>query len=177
MKSLCVAVLPLVMTTAAGAAGFDGVTSYVEYTEHFSSSGQPTAAQFERLKEAGFERIIYIAFTDHENALPNEDRLVKALGMEYLQVPVDWAAPLPGDFDLMAGAMRQAPKKRTLLHCQVNYRASAFSFLYRVIYEGVPVEEATRDLERIWQPNETWQRYIDALLAENGISNGQDKNQ
>jgi hypothetical protein len=77
----------------------------------------------------------------------------------------------------MAGAMRQAPKKRTLLHCQVNYRASAFSFLYRVIYEGVPVEEATRDLERIWQPNETWLRYIDALLAENGISNGQDKNQ
>lgn len=174
MKSLRVALLPLVMTTAAGAAGFDGLSNYLEYSDRFSSSGQPTAAQLELLKDAGFERIIYIAFTDHENALPNEDRLVKALEMEYLQVPVDWAAPAPGDFYLVAGAMHEAPQKRTLLHCQVNYRAAVFSFLYRVIYEGVPLDEARRDLQRVWEPNETWQRYIDTLLAENDVSNAQE---
>lgn len=173
MKSLRLTLLPLVMATAAGAAGFDDLSNYMEYSNRFSSSGQPSAAQLERLEEAGFRRIIYIAFTDHDNALPNEDRLVKALGMDYLHVPVDWDAPAPDDFYLVAGAMQEAPQKRTLLHCQLNYRASAFSFLYRVIYEGVPVEDAKRDMQRVWQPNETWQRYIDTLLAENDIDNGQ----
>ena len=176
MKSLRLALLPLFVATSAAAAGLEGLNNYVQYSERFSSSGQPTSGQLELLRDAGFERVVYIAFSDHENALPNEDRLVKALGMDYLHVPVDWAAPAPGDFYMVAGAMQAAPEKRTLLHCQVNYRASAFSFLYRVIYAGVPLEEARRDMERVWQPNETWQRYIDALLAENGLGNEEDEN-
>lgn len=174
MRSLLLACLPLLMVASAAADGLDGLNNYLEYSDRFSSSGQPTSGQLELLRDAGFERVVYIAFTDHENALPNEDRLVRALGMDYLQVPVDWAAPAPGDFYLVAGALQAAPEKRTLLHCQVNYRASAFAFLYRVIHEGVPLEEARRDMERIWQPNETWQRYMDTLLAENGIDNGED---
>ena len=170
MKSLRV-VLPLLMTVvAAHAAGVGGISNYLEYSDRLSSSGQPTAGELELLSKAGFERVVYIAFTDHENALPNEDRLVKALGMDYLQVPVDWTAPAPADFYQVAAALQSAPHKRTLLHCQVNYRASAFSFLYRVIYEKVPIEDAKRDMQRVWHPNETWQDYIDRLLAENGIS-------
>jgi protein tyrosine phosphatase (PTP) superfamily phosphohydrolase (DUF442 family) len=172
MKSLR-SVLPLLVTAvAAHAAGLDGISNYLEYSDRLSSSGQPTVGELELLSEAGFERVVYIAFTDHENALPSEDRLVKALGMDYLQLPVDWTAPTPADFYQVAAALRAAPQKRTLLHCQVNYRASAFSFLYRVIYEKVPIEEAKRDMQRVWQPNEIWQDYIDKLLAENGISRG-----
>ena len=166
--------LPFLAAATAIAAGPEALEGYLEYSPHLSSSGQPTAAELELLRDAGFERIVYIAFSDHDNALPNEDRLAKSLGMEYLHVPVDWEAPAASDFYLVAGALEEAPAKRTLLHCQVNYRASAFAFLYRVIYQGVPVADARRDMERIWQPNRTWQRYMDSLLEENGIVAGRE---
>lgn len=156
--------------TAASAAELGGIPAYVEYSPTFSSSGQPTAAQLQLLKEEGFQRIVYIAYTDHEKSLPAEDRLVKDLGMDYLHVPVGWNAPAKSDFYLFAGAIQKEPSKRTLLHCQVNYRASAFAFLYRVVYDHVPISEAKRDMNRIWKPNETWRKLMFDVLEENGMS-------
>jgi hypothetical protein len=66
--------------------------------------------------------------------------------------------------------MQREPDRKTLLHCQVNYRASAFGFLYRVLYEDVSVAEAKADMNSVWQPNETWQKLIFGILEENGKS-------
>ena len=167
--TILLAVLATLASPAQGATLAD-ISNYREYSDTFASSGQPTAAELELLRAAGFERVVYIAWTNHENSLPHEDRLVKALGMQYLHIPVDWQAPTPADFHLFAGAMQRAPDAKTLLHCQVNYRASAFSFLYRVIYDGVPVAEAKRDLNSVWTPNDTWRQLIFSVLDDAGIS-------
>jgi hypothetical protein len=55
------------------------------------------------------------------------------------------------------------------LHCQVNYRASVFSFLYRVIYLGVDMKEAKSDMNSIWKSNETWTKFIFQILEMNKI--------
>jgi protein tyrosine phosphatase (PTP) superfamily phosphohydrolase (DUF442 family) len=154
----------------AMAAELQDISNYREYSPLFSSSGQPTKKQLDVLHDQGFERIVYIAFTNSGNAFADEDQIVKKLGMDYVQIPVDWENPTRGDFYAFAGSMQTGPRKRTLLHCQVNYRASAFSFLYRVIYEGVPVADAKRDMNSVWQPNATWRQYIFAVLEENNIS-------
>ena len=154
----------------AGAAEIDEIVNYVEYSAAFSSAGQPTAVQLQALQDAGFERVVFLAFSDHEQSLAHEDRLVKELGMEYLHIPVDWEAPTASDFYLFAGAMQRSPGKKTLVHCQVNFRASAFSFLYRVLYVGVPMDRAKEDMENVWIPNETWRELIFLVLGENGVS-------
>jgi ferredoxin len=59
---------------------------------------------------------------------------------------------------------------KTLLHCQVNARATTFSFLYRVIYDGVSAEEVKRDMNTVWQPNEVWRDFIFAALESYGKS-------
>jgi hypothetical protein len=46
------------------------------------------------------------------------------------------------------------------VHCAANKRVSAFVYLYRVLHEGVPEEEARKDLHAIWQPDEVWSRFI-----------------
>lgn len=146
------------------------VTNYVTYSEQFASSGQPTREQLEAFQKAGFERVIYIAYSDHDNSLAHEDRIVKSLGMEYVHIPVEWSAPTVDDFDMFAAVMRRVPHKKTLLHCQVNYRASAFSLLYRVLHEDVPIKQAKADMNAIWTPNETWREFIFAVLERNGRS-------
>ena len=113
------------------------ITNFRQYSATFASSGQPTKDQFSAIAENGFERIVYIAFTNNTNALPDADQVVKGLGMEYMHIPVTWDNPLPSDFYAFADSLRRDTDKKTLLHCQVNARATAFSFLYRVIYEGV----------------------------------------
>ncbi len=148
----------------------EDILNYREYSPLFASAGQPTPVQLEALRDRGFERIIYIAFSDNPNALANEDQLVKALGMDYLHIPVDWNNPTARDFYTFADAMQRDKQMKTLLHCQINARATAFSFLYRVIYEGASVADAKADMNTVWKPNEVWRDLIFAILAENGKS-------
>ena len=49
----------------------------------------------------------------------------------------------------------------------MNARATAFSFLYRVLFEDAPIAEAKADMNTVWQPNEVWRDFIFEVLAEN----------
>ena len=146
------------------------ILNYKSYSPMFSSSGQPTREQLPLIKDAGYERVIYIAFSTVGPAIPEEDQLIKELGLDYLHIPVDFNNPTVRDFNAFADAMQREPDMKTLLHCQVNARATAFSFLYRVIYENVPVEQAKADMNTVWQPNAVWRDFIFAVLAEHGKS-------
>lgn len=165
-----VASLMLLCTPYVACAGeLDKISNYREYSPTFASSGQPNKKQLAVLRENGFERIVYIAFTNSGKAYSDEDQLVKKLGMDYVQIPVDWENPAKSDFYAFAGTMETGPGLKTLLHCQVNFRASVFSFLYRVIYQDVPVADAKEDMNSVWQPNETWTKFLLEILEENNI--------
>lgn len=170
MSRVTIIAMLSLLPLAGEAADLDDISNYRQYSETFASSGQPSKKQLEALQREGFERIVYIAYSDHDNSLRNEDRLVKDLGMEYVHIPVEWRKPTRSDFYLFAGALQREPDKKTLLHCQVNFRASAFSFLYRVIFLDVPVAQAKSDMNSVWTPNETWRSLIFEVLEENGIS-------
>lgn len=154
----------------AAANSLSDISNYRDYTTTYSSSGQPSAEQFELLQAEGFERIIYLALTTSTTALAKEDEIVKGLGMEYIHVAVDFDNPTASDFYTFVAVMQREPDKKTLLHCQVNFRASSFSFLYRVLYQDVPMDDAKVDLDTVWAPNETWQNLIFSILQENGRS-------
>ena len=160
----------LVSICTAQAAELSEIKNYREYSPTFASAGQPTVEQFELLNEQGFERVVYIAFSNSKGAVANEDQVVKELGMVYVQVPVIWDTPLKSDFYAFAGAMKHEPEKKTLLHCQANYRATAFAFLYRVLYRDVPIVEAKADMNSIWKPDGVWRNLIFEVLEDNGIS-------
>lgn len=174
MKRRYLAGLFLLIAVAVGPATafaqVEQISAFREYSPLFASSGQPTEAQLGEVSAAGFERVIYIAFSNSGNAIPSEDQIVRELGMDYVHIPVVWTSPTLDDFNAFAAVMQQSPDKKTLLHCQVNYRASAFSFLYRVIHEGVSVAEAKADLDTVWAPDATWRAFIFDVLAAHQIS-------
>ena len=166
IRKLIFAVIILAAYPLANADELSDISNYRQYNELFSSSGQPTAVQLEKIQEQGFERVIYLAFTDNDTAIEDEDRVVKQLGMDYVHIPVDWEDPTISDFSTFAKIMGGENAVKTLLHCQVNFRASTFSFLYRVAIQGVPILDAKDDLDSVWAPNETWFRFIRTVLNE-----------
>ena len=170
IQKLIFVVIILVAYPFASADELSDISNYRQYSESFSSSGQPTALQLEKIQEQGFERVIYLAFTDDDTAIEDEDREVKQLDMDYVHIPVDWENPTLADFQTFAGVMGNENTVKTLLHCQVNFRASTFSFLYRVAIQGVALLDAKDDLDSVWAPNETWFRFIRTVLDEYGLS-------
>ena len=160
----------LLLPMLAMSAELAEIRNYKEYTPGFASAGQPTEEQLQAVSDAGFDQVVYIAMSNSRSAVVGEDAIVKELGMDYVHIPVIWDAPTTADFYAFASIMQREPDAKTLLHCAANYRASAFAFLYRVIYEDVPVVVAKADMNEIWSPNETWRNLIFEVLADNGVS-------
>jgi len=148
----------------------DEILNYREYSATLASAGQPNEAQLGDAAGAGFERVVFLAFSDHERALAHEDRIVRDLGMEYVHIPVIWGAPHSNDFYAFAGAMQREKDRKTLVHCELNFRASSFTLLYRVLYLDVPLADAIDDLTAVWIPSDTWRQFIFSTLEENGVS-------
>ncbi len=146
-------------------SGLEDISNYRQYSPVFASSGQPNIDEIPLLAEEGYRRIIYLAFTTNQTAIPGEDNLVVENGMEYVHVPVDFEKPTLKHFQLVTTVLQDDPALKTLLHCQINLRASTFSFLYRTIFLHVPMAEAKADLDAIWVPDEVWYRFIVDTLA------------
>ena len=57
------------------------------------TSGQPTASQMAEIARIGVQTVINLALPTSDNALPDEESLVRSLGMEYIHIPVEWEQP------------------------------------------------------------------------------------
>ena len=88
-----------------------------------------------------------------------------AAGIRWLNVPVVWKEPKPEDFEAFSQLMAANSDENILVQCQANYRASAFTYMYRVTQQGVPESEAREDLNAIWTPEGTWRDYIDEIMV------------
>lgn len=135
--------------------------------ENLSSSGMPTAEQVKQLAEEGVQVVINLAPHDVPNALPNEAELVNNMGMEYFNFPVIWRAPESELLERFMDTMDAHMDKKIHVHCEANYRASAFIMMYRVLRLGWNKDDAIPVMEKMWNPEDfpVWQTFIDDNLA------------
>ena len=143
------------------------IYNYWFYDEKLSSSGMPTAEQFKEIADNNVDVVINLALKTSEGAVPDEDQIVESLGMEYIHIPVEWKHPTPQNLDDFFEAMQRHRNEKVHVHCQANYRASAFIMLYRVLRLGWKKEDAIPVMERMWNPEDfpVWQTFIDDNLA------------
>lgn len=93
MLKYVIAAALLALQTVTFAADLAEISNYRQYNESFSSSGQPTAEQLQLVSTSGFDRVIYLGFTDNDTAIEFEDSIVKKLDMEYVHIPVIFHQP------------------------------------------------------------------------------------
>ena len=108
---------------------------------------------------------LYFQTINGRNALPDEAELCAARSIHYIHIPVVWTAPTLGDLARFFDAMESNRDKAVLVHCALNYRASAFVFLWRVLRCDELQKIARPDMLAVWKPDETWQAFIDRALA------------
>jgi len=153
----------------AGAASDSLAVNHVVIGERIHTAGQPSAEALGSLADYGFGLVVNLAPPTVANAVIEEANLVAAAGAEYVNIPVDWQRPTAADFDRFSEVMNGAREEKVLVHCQLNMRASAFTFLYRVVHEGVAPEAAFAALSQVWVPRDQWADFVNTTLTAHDI--------
>lgn len=144
----------------------EDIRNFLKLDENLLCSGMPTAEQMKSVAEAGVEVVINLAPFDPESDLADEGKLVKSLGMKYINIPVDWEAPTRHNFDDFIKAMDENQNSKMLVHCRANYRATGFITLYRIKRLGWKPDDAFKDLHRVWNLDKypIWKKFIEDNL-------------
>ena len=142
------------------------IYNYLYYHEKLSSSGMPTAEQMKSVAHAGVELVINLAPHDVPNATPNETELVSSLGMEYVNIPVNWNTPTRDGLNVFMDAMDEYKNKKIHVHCEANFRASAFITMYRILRLGWNQEQAFAVMHTIWDEDAypVWKMFIEDAI-------------
>ena len=144
------------------------IFNYLQFTEKLSSSGMPTPNQLREMAEAGVEFVVNLATPKSEGWMPDEADVFKNFGVDYLSIRVDWDNPTAQDLSQFMDAMAAREGQRIHVHCQANYRATAFVALYRILRLGREKERAFEDARKIWKLEEypTWQNFVEESLKK-----------
>jgi protein tyrosine phosphatase (PTP) superfamily phosphohydrolase (DUF442 family) len=146
------------------------VKNYLKISPMLSSSGQPAREDFSLIAKQGFQVVINLSMPDSKSALSDEGYLVTSKGMTYIHIPVPFDAPELSHLHAFYDAMEAFSAKKVWVHCALNYRASAFLYLYNRLVKKKTKEDARRYIFPDWEPNDTWSAFI--KRCEVGISTG-----
>jgi protein tyrosine phosphatase (PTP) superfamily phosphohydrolase (DUF442 family) len=143
--------------------------NFVAVSQRIDTAGQPSEAQLAALKDKGYGLVINLAPPTTIGSVADEGMRVGSLGMSYVNIPVDWHHPRLEDFALFSHILGHAQPARVLVHCQINKRASVFTFLYRVVHERVDPDTAYQNVTAVWAPDEQWKDFARLVLKRHGI--------
>ncbi len=147
-------------------APVDSILNWHPINETLITSGQPGVDHMAALKARGIDTIVSLATPSEANL--EEANRASELGMSFVSIPLGDDGPTPDDVDWFNSVMKAQEGKTVLVHCNTNRRGSSFTFLYRVLVEGVDPEEAIKDVEAIFDPSqsETWSNLFDQMLSD-----------
>lgn len=142
----------------------ENIYNYLQFSECIATAGQPSEEEIARIAQAGFQLVINLALTHSSYALEDEAGAVKAHGMSYVHIPVSWENPQRADLEIFFSVMDACQGKKIFIHCAANMRVSVFMALYRILKLGWTYQQAFEPVYQLWQPDETWQAFIDQNL-------------
>jgi uncharacterized protein (TIGR01244 family) len=133
-------------------------------SETVTTSGLVAADDLAGLRAAGYELLVNLLPDTSEHAVPGEATIVGDQGVDYVHIPVDFAAPTLAQFDEFAAVMDANAGKAIHVHCAANYRVSAFYGLYAVRAGSWSTDEADQHIHSIWSPasDPAWRDFIES---------------
>ena len=122
-------------------AAFAGLPNAAEPVPGWVTGGQPTAQQLSAFKQAGGEVVL-------DNRDPMEPRpfdepaVVRATGMEYVNLPIVHGAVTQDTMKRMHETLKKLKGKKALLHCSSGNRTAAALIPYLMVDQKMEEEAA-----------------------------------
>jgi protein tyrosine phosphatase (PTP) superfamily phosphohydrolase (DUF442 family) len=132
-----------------------------------ATSGQPQEHHFALMAAEGYKAVVNLALhTDPRYSLADEAAAVRAAGLEYVHIPVQFANPGAEDFAAFAAAMNRLRTGKVWVHCAANMRVTAFLGIYRVIHQHWDRDAAFELMRSVWEPDAVWSDFIAAQIGQ-----------
>lgn len=146
---------------------FEEIRNFLPLSEKLFTGGMPKTEQLRDAASQGVQVVINLALHDIPNALPEEEKLVKSLGMTYINIPVLWNNPTRENLNEFLDAIDAHSEEKVLVHCEANYRATAFPALYRILRLGWKPEDALGVMHQIWNEEKypVWKKFIEESIG------------
>jgi len=140
------------------------VMNYHQVNEQLVTGGHLLDGGAAALKAQGVKVVINLL----DEPPADEEQQFTEHGIEWINIPIEWEDPKKSDFERFSKVMQEHQGDHVLVQCYLNYRASAMTYLYRVVVEGVPEPDAREDMNVIWDPGEyeAWDAYLDDVKIE-----------
>lgn len=142
------------------------ILNYIKVNNKISTSGQPSAEEFNQIKEQGFEVVINLALHNASNAIQEEDKVVTNLGMSYFHIPVNFENPRREEALLFLKTMQALSDNKIWVHCAMNYRVTAFMYTYHKHILNTPFEDINLSIFEQWSPSLSWQNIMKEDFTE-----------
>ena len=126
-----------------------GIFNVTWIDNQLSSSGQIHAEHAPLLQSLGVKTVVNLAVYNEEYN-GSENQWVVERGMTYIHLPVDFDRPTSSDLERFYQLMDALADETVWVHCIANYRASAFTYLYRINGRGDSRKDAKALLDQIW---------------------------
>jgi uncharacterized protein (TIGR01244 family) len=127
-----------------------GITNYTRVDAVVACGGATETAALDGLKQDGFKAVINLRQASERGANIEEKRArAEALGMKYIHIPFNPAAPEAKTFDDFLATVADKSNQPVYVHCGSANRVGAVWLAKRVLQDGWTVEKATEEAKLI----------------------------
>lgn len=143
----------------------ENLEHYVAVTAQIHTCGSIDENDLKAGRAAGIETVISLS-TESPSKIRLHKQTATSIGLNYVHIPVSWKKPTISSLERFFDAMDAHKTAKVLVHCRLNWRASAYTYLYRRIRKGVPHAEAKEAMRAVWNPerDRVWSAFIDSAL-------------
>lgn len=156
--------------------GIEKILNFIQIDDLTASGGQPSETEFQDARNAGYDLVINLAPDGLATSLADEATLLESMDIEYHHIPVDWQKPTLDHLDRFIAVMENSIGRRKLIHCQANFRVTAFYALYAADKLGWSFPQAQALIDRVWtsrpgfEMDKTWKDFIDEASSRTARS-------
>jgi uncharacterized protein (TIGR01244 family) len=148
IKSYMVCVLLLVATSAAARQETPPIRNFVRVNEEFCTGAQPRLEHLEKLKAEGVRAVINLR-PPGEHRAAEEEAKAKELGLRYFNIPVVFGEPKDEQAAEFLKITDDPENRPAFIHCAAAVRVGAFWMIRRALRDGLTVERAEAEAEKI----------------------------
>lgn len=127
-----------------------GISNYTQVDAVVACGGATETAALDGLQKDGFKAVINLRQASERGANIDENRArAEALGLKYVHIPFNAAAPEDRTFDEFLAAIADKSNQPVYIHCASANRVGAVWLAKRVLQDGWTLDKATEEARLI----------------------------
>ena len=144
-----------------------GITNYTRVDAVVACGGATETSALDGLKADGIKAVINLRQATEKGANIDENRArAEALGLKYIHIPFNGAAPEAKTFDEFLTAVADKSNQPVYVHCGSAQRVGAVWLAKRVLQDGWAVEKAIEEAKLIGLSSAPLQQFALKYIEE-----------